>query len=75
MVYTWERFQVFEKEPQLDYNEPLESDEDLQNYFVELNNYELKKEIFNLKDSEEGLKSLFGRKFLILGDYKVGKSS
>ncbi len=59
----------------MDFTEPLESSEDLENYFVELDNIELRSEIFEKKRSENGLKSLFGRKFLILGDYKVGKSS
>nr|MDO8109752.1 hypothetical protein [Candidatus Sigynarchaeota archaeon] len=75
MVYTWERFGVFAKQPLLDFSEPLINDEDLEKYFVILNNHKLKTEILDRLDSQEGAASLFGQRFLILGDYKVGKTS
>lgn len=74
MSWNWQRFDIFSDQPALDLM-PLKTPEDLDKYFVELDNAELHRQIFDLKESEEGLASLFGRKILILGEFKVGKTT
>ncbi len=75
MPGNWTDFKVFKEEPMLNYAEPLTTAEELDKYFVELDNPAIKVQVFNVKTSVEGLRSLFGKRILILGDNKVGKTS
>ena len=75
MVHNWQIFNVFRQAPLMDYSDPLEEDDEFKKLFVELNNIKIKREIFDLKESPQSLKTIFGKKMLILGDFKVGKTT